>query len=64
MKLTDIAFRSTIILALAGTFYHGIHAVFIREHYSDLTPPWGVFLGVSGVTFWGILRCITPKKWW
>jgi len=65
MKNLDVIFfKLFIILGLGGTFWNGIEAVFIRQPFDPLAKPWGVVLGYGTLCIWGILRCITPTKWW
>lgn len=62
--LYQIFYRIWAVGTIIGTSYQIIHATFIRQPFTDLSPMYGVVWMVGFGAFWMSVWAITPKRWW
>lgn len=64
MKLSLLAWNTTVAAGILGTFYHLYRVVLVLKPMDSLEPPWGV-IGVAFIGgLWILLSLVTPKRWW
>lgn len=61
--LHKLAWRSTVVLTMLGVSYHAYKVIFDNP-YSEIIPPYGIVILIFMSTFWAIVFCITPNKYW